>query len=157
MVKGMFKFLSRLIKLAFLAALGTALAAKFMLKSNAEPQTQEVDLVSIFSGEELTSLADPFYGGKVLTMFGGARLDLRHVNPAPTGIYLDLAIVFGGFELVIPQGWKVNFTGQVIAGGFDDSTATDNSTDSPVVHVGGFIGFGGARVLNQSSEEIAAV
>jgi hypothetical protein len=148
------KFLSRLFKLGLIATLGAAAAAKFMLKSNAEPKTQEVDMVAIFEGEDLTSTADPFYGGKVLTMFGGTRLDLRQVVPAPTGVYLDLAMVFGGLDLIVPLGWKVDFTGKVSAGGFDDLTATDSKADVTVVNIGGFVAFGGVRVANIAAGEV---
>ncbi len=152
----MFKFIFKLLRLAFVGAIGVALAAKFMLKSNATETTQEVDMVAIFGGEDLASTADPFYGGKVLTMFGGTRLDLRKATPAPTGMYIDIAIVCGGLELVLPQGWRVDFTGQVYAGGFDDATATSADTSAPVVHIGGFIVAGGVRTMNRSGEEMAA-
>ncbi len=150
----MFRFIFKLMRLGMMAAVGSAIVAKFMLKSNAQPTTQEVDMVAIFEGEDLTSTADPFYGGKVLTMFGGTRLDLRQVVPAPTGVYLDLAVVFGGLDLIIPLGWKVDFTGRVYAGGFDDVTATDSNADVTVVHIGGFVAFGGVRVANMAAGEV---
>lgn len=151
-----FRFIFKLLRLAVLGTLGTALVAKFMLKSNATETTQEVDMVAIFGGEDLASKADPFYGGKVLVMFGGTRLDLRNAKPAPTGIYIDLAIAFGGLELVLPDGWRVDFTGRVYAGGFDDATATTADLSSPVVHIGGFVALGGVRTMNRSGEEMAA-
>lgn len=127
-----------------------------MLKSNATETTQEVDMVAIFGSEDLASQADPFYGGKVLVMFGGTRLDLRGAKPAPTGIYIDLAIIAGGLELILPDGWRIDFTGQIYAGGFDDTTATSADPSAPVVHIGGFVGLGGVRAMNQSGEEMAA-
>jgi hypothetical protein len=148
-----FKFIFRLIRWAFIASLGAAVAAKFMLESRAEPETQEIDLVSIFEGSELKSSADPFYGGKILTMFGGSQLDLRDAKPAPTGIYLDLAIVCGGLELVIPEGWRIEFSGNVIAGGFDDATTTDSNPDAVRVHIGGFVLAGGVHATNRSMIE----
>jgi hypothetical protein len=151
-----FKFLTRLLKLGLVATLGAAAVAKFMLQSNAEPTTQEVDMVAIYGGEDLVSVADPFYGGKILTMFGGTRLDLRQTRPAPTGIYFDLAVIGGGVELIIPKGWRVNFTGTVVAAGFDDSTATTADRDAVQVHVGGFIVAGGVHVTNKTYEEAAA-
>ncbi len=152
-----FKFIFKLLRLAIVGTLAAAGVAKYMLKSNATETTQEVDMVAIFGGEDISSSANPFYGGKVLVMFGGTRLDLRNATPAPTGIYIDLAIVAGGFELVLPMGWKVDFTGQVFAGGFDDATATTSDPDSPVVHIGGFLVAGGVRVMNRSGEEMAGV
>jgi hypothetical protein len=139
-----FRFIFKTLRLGFLAALGTALVAKFMLKSNAEPKTQEVDMVSIFGGEHLKSTAKPFYGGKILTMFGGTLLDLREATPAPTGVYIDLAVVFGGVELTVPKGWRVEFTGKVV------------EPATPTVHIGGFIVMAGGRVTNRTSAEVAA-
>jgi hypothetical protein len=150
------KLLRRLLQLGLVAALGAAATAKFMLKSNAEPQTQEVDMVAIFGGEDLVSVADPFYGGKILTIFGGTRLDLRHTRPAPTGVYLDLLVFAGGVELIVPKGWRVEFTGRTIAGGFDDATATDSNPDSVKVHVGGIVAGGGVHITNKTYEEAAA-
>lgn len=152
----MLKFIFKVFRMAMLAALGTAVVAKFMLKSNATPTTQEVDMVAIFDGEDLRSEANPFYGGKILAMFGGIRLDLRDVTPAPTGVYLDLAMVFGGLDLIVPKGWRVDFTGRVLAGGFDDLTASDSDPDAPVLHIGGFLAMAGARVANKTAEEVAA-
>jgi hypothetical protein len=148
------KFIFKTIRLAFLTMLGTALLAKFMLKSNARAETQEIDLVTIFGGQNLISSADPFYGGKILTMYGGTVLDLRKATPAPTGIYLDLLIWMGGVTLVVPQGWRVDFTGKVIFGGFDDATQTTADRDAPTVQVGGVILFGGLQARTKSPLEV---
>lgn len=146
----MYKFIFKTIRFAFMAMLGTALVAKFMLKSNAREETQEIDLVTIFGGENLVSSADPFYGGKILTMYGGTVLDLRKATPAPTGIYLDVLVCMGGVDLVVPQGWRVDFTGKVIFGGFDDATQTTADTDAPMVRIGGMILFGGLKATTKS-------
>jgi hypothetical protein len=63
-------------------------------------------------------------------------------------------VVFGGLDLVVPLGWKVDFTGRVYAGGFDDLTATDSNADVTVVHIGGFVAFGGVRVANMAAGEV---
>ena len=150
----MFKFIFKTIRLGFLAMLGTAVVAKFMLKSNAGEETQEIDLVTIFGGDNLVSSADPFYGGKILTMYGGTVLDLRKTIPAPTGIYLDVLVWMGGVNLVVPQGWRVDFTGKVIFGGFDDATQTTADPDAPTVRIGGMIVFGGLQATTKSPLEV---
>jgi hypothetical protein len=149
-----FKFIFKTIRLAFLTMLGTAVVAKFMLKSNAGEETQEIDLVAIFGGENLVSSADPFYGGKILTMYGGTVLDLRKATPAPTGIYLDVLVWMGGVDLVVPQGWRVEFTGKVIFGGFDDATQTTADHDAPTVRIGGVIALGGLQATTRSPLEV---
>jgi predicted membrane protein len=151
----MFRFLFNLLKTLFIAAIGTALAAKFLLESNAEPTTEEIDLVAVFEGQNLISTADPFYGGKVMTMFGGVLLDLRKVTPAPTGIYVDLAIVMGGFQLIVPEGWRVKFEGSLIAGGFTDETRTTADNDVPTVTLSGFVVMGGVMATTKPTVEVA--
>ena len=142
----MFRFILKTLRLAMLALLAAALAGKFLLKSNAGQETQEIDLVTIFKGDNLVSLAHPFYGGKILTMFGGTFLDLRKATPAPTGIYLDALICMGGVSIVVPEGWRTEFTGKAVLGGFNDATRTTADPDVPKVQIGGLIVFGGLSV-----------
>ena len=146
----MFRFIFSLLRIVILAALGTALAAKFLLESNAEPGTEEIDLVSIFEGQNLVSQASPFYGGKIMTMFGGVVLDLRKATPAPTGIFLDLAIAMGGLSVVVPEGWRVKFDANVMAGGFSDETRTTAEDDVPTITITGFVVMGGVQVTTKS-------
>lgn len=150
----MFRFLFKLIRLALIAALGTALAAKFLLESNAEPDTEEIDLVAIFGGEQLKSTASPFYGGKILAMFGGAVVDLRDATPAPTGIFVDLAVVMGGLSLIVPEGWRVRFEGNMVAGGFSDETRTTADDDVPTVTLTGFVFMGGVQAATKAPVEV---
>ncbi|HXV72138.1 MAG TPA: hypothetical protein VEB69_12145 [Acidimicrobiia bacterium] len=145
----MFRFIFKVIRLLGVAAVGTAVAAKLLLESNAEPTTEEIDLVSIFEGQHLVSEAEPFYGGKIMTMFGGVLLDLRKATPAPTGIYLDLAVVMAGINLVVPEGWRVKFDGNVVMGGFNDATRTSADEDVPTVTLTGFVFMGGVQATTQ--------
>jgi hypothetical protein len=144
------RFISKTLRLFFIAAFAAALAGKFLLKSNAGQETQEIDLVTIFGGFNLASRAHPFYGGKILTSYGGTLLDLRGAVPAPTGIYLDVLIWMGGVTLVVPEGWRVDFTGKVIFGGFNDATRTTADSDVPTVQIGGLIIFGGLQATTRS-------
>lgn len=153
----MFRFIFKLLRAAFIAVVGTAVAAKLLLESNAEPTTEEIDLVSIFEGQHLRSEADPFYGGKVMAMFGGTIIDLRQARPAPTGIYLDLVVALGGVSLVVPEGWRVKFEGNMIAGGFQDETRTTADDDVPTVTLTGIVLLGGVQATTKSPTEGATV
>lgn len=140
--------------MAVIAALGAALAAKFMLDSNAEPGTEEIDLVAIFEGKNLVSTADPFYGGKVLSMFGGVLIDLRKATPAPTGIDLDVMVVMGGLSIVVPEGWRVKNSVQILAGGLDDKTKTTADEDVPHLNLKGTVAMGGVQIVTKSPVEV---
>lgn len=152
----MFRFIFKLLRAFVIAAIGTALAAKFLLESNAEPTTEEIDLVAVFEGQNLISVADPFYGGKIMAMFGGVLLDLRKVTPAPTGIYIDVAIVMAGLQLIVPEGWRVKFEGSLLAGGFSDETRTTADDDVPTVTVSGFALMGGVMATTKPTVEAVA-
>jgi hypothetical protein len=152
----MLRFIFNLFRIAFVAVLGAAVAAKFLLESNAEPDTEEIDLVAIFEGQHLVSEADPFYGGKVMAMFGGVLIDLRRVTPAPTGIFVDLAVVMGGVSLVVPEGWRVKFDGRIVAGGFSDETRTTADEDQPTVTLTGFVMMGGVQAGTKSPVQAVA-
>lgn len=153
----MFRFIFKLLRIVIVAALGTALAAKFLLESNAEPGSEEIDLVSIFEGQNLVSQASPFYGGKIMTMFGGVVLDLRKATPAPTGIFLDLAIAMGGLSVVVPEGWRVKFDANLMAGGFSDETRTTAEDEVPTITITGFVVMGGVQVTTKSPVQADAL
>ncbi len=146
----------RLVRYAVVALLGAALAAKLLLQSHATEETEEIDLVNIFGGEKLISAADPFFGGKVTTLFGGTLIDLRRVVPAPTGIYLDILVAFGGLSLVVPPGWKVVFDGTVAAGRIEDLTRPVDDPDAPIVRVGGLVALGGVEATTRPLVEVVA-
>jgi hypothetical protein len=150
------RFIIRVIRYAFIGSFFAALVAKLTLKSNADPETQEIDLVSIFEGRELVSAADPFYGGKILTMFAGTVLDLRAVTAAPTGVYIDVMMLFGGLSLVVPIGWKVVFAGEVVGGGFDNATHENTDPDAPVLRITGRIILSGVQATPRSPLEAVA-
>lgn len=150
----MIKFLFKLMRTMLLTAVGAALAAKFLLESHADPETEEIDLVSIFDGKELVSTADPFYGGHVVAMFGGAELDLRKAHPAPTGIRLDATVVMGGLSIVVPEGWRVFYEGRKVLAGFSDATRTTADEDVPRITIGGLLAMGGIQVTTKAPVEV---
>jgi hypothetical protein len=142
-----------MVLLFFVGIFGAALVAKTVLKSKGDSTSEEIDLVTIIGGQELVSSADPFYGGKVTTIVGGTEIDLRKATPAPTGVSLNVAVFMGGLVLVVPNGWTVEFTGQLMAGGFDDQTEPTLDPDAPVVRVSGNIVFGGFQAVSRSPLE----
>jgi hypothetical protein len=153
----MFRSIFKLLRALFLAILGAAVAAKLLLESNAEPTTEEIDMVAIFEGQNLRSKAEPFYGGKVMAVFGGALIDLRDATPAPTGVYVDLIVAMGGVSVVVPDGWRVKFDGNMIMGGFQDETRTTADEDVPTVTLTGMVFMGGVQATTRSPMETASV
>lgn len=80
-----------------------------------------IDYVHIFSGGERQILSDSFRGGKVTAVFGGSEIDLTKARLAPGISELEIACVFGGTTIVVPDDWNVKVEVTPVLGGFDDS------------------------------------
>src|SRR5262245_28064994 len=96
------------------AATGILLRRAF--PSRGDEGSDEVALAAINSGIELESDASAFRGGSMFTWFGGMAVDLSEATLAPDA-RLTLTTVFGGIDLRIPHGWRVESNVRVGPGG----------------------------------------
>lgn len=82
-------------------------------------------------------------------MFGGATLDLREAALQP-GARVDALALFGGVEVIVPVGWRVELSGLPIFGGYSDKTSGQHllPPDSPVLSMVATALFGGVEVKN---------
>jgi predicted membrane protein len=87
------------------------------------PQTGDdyIDYVHVFSGGERQIVSDNFRGGKVTAVFGGSEIDLTKAKLAPGVSELELACVFGGTTIIVPDDWNVKIEVVPVLGGFGDS------------------------------------
>jgi len=85
---------------------------------------------------------------KVWAMMGGAKIDLRDAKFAPGVTEIDVTVLMGGVEIVVPRGVRVETLGAAVMGGFEssagDATALDPS--QPVLRVTGLAIMGGVDV-----------
>lgn len=80
-----------------------------------------IDFVHVFSGGERQIVSDNFKGGKVTAVFGGSEIDLTKATLAPGVSEIELACVFGGTTLIVPDDWNVKIEVVPVLGGFGDS------------------------------------
>jgi len=142
-------FVLRLAALGMLAAVGCALYARSRLTSSGEPDSDSIELVGIFGGFEFESRATAFRGGTLLAWFGGGTLDLRNATLAPEGARLTVHALFGGAQVVVPDGWDIDRRLIGIAGGLGDDRpdhAHPHTHERPVLTIDGWAAFGGVGV-----------
>lgn len=141
----------RLAVLGLLAAVGGALYTKARTISRGEPEDETVDLVGIFEGFELTSRSTAFRGGSLLSWFGGGTLDLRNATLAPEGARLTVHALFGGAQVIVPEGWDVECELIGFAGGLGDNRDHDHgeAIAGPVLTIAGWAAFGGVGVTSE--------
>lgn len=108
-----------------------------------------IDYVNVFSGGERQIVSQNFKGGKISAVFGGIELDLTKAKLAPGRNDLEIACVFGGATIIVPDNWFVTIEVTPILGGFSDTRKispgrTVESTSQLVIK--GAVVFGGGEV-----------
>ncbi len=108
-----------------------------------------IDYVNIFSGGDRQVVSQNFRGGKISAVFGGTELDLTKARLAPGRNEIEIACVFGGATIIVPDTWFVTIEVTPILGGFSDSRKltpgrTVDSTSQLVIK--GAVVFGGGEV-----------
>ena len=145
-----------LLAFSFLAAIASAIAAvvlKGRLVSRGRPADDEIELVTIFDGQDFTSTASALRRVDLTTLFGGGTLDLRLATLDPAGATVQVRAAFGGYRLAVPATWRVEMRGIGIAGGFTDGRRRDwVDPDHSILTVEGFALFGGIAIVSETPD-----
>ena len=105
--------------------------------------------VNVFGGVQRRIDSQEFEGGQVVSVFGGADIDLRAAGTKKDEIFIELNSVFGGVDLRVPDSWDVTVQGAGIFGGYEDKTMprrTPESGKRPHLIITGSAVFGGVTV-----------
>lgn len=108
------------------------------------------NVLAVLGAAETKNRSPHFRHANVSALFGGATLDLRDAQLDP-GATVDALALFGGVDVLVPPGWRVELGGLPIFGGFDDKTVDNGSVrpDAPVLKVEATALFGGVGVKNK--------
>lgn len=80
-----------------------------------------IDYVNVFSGGERQIVSENFRGGRISAVFGGMELDLTKAKLATGVNEIEIACVFGGATLIVPDDWNITINVTPVLGGFTDS------------------------------------
>jgi hypothetical protein len=91
----------------------------------------------------------------VVTVFGGADLDLRDAILPGREITIKAVSVFGGMSITVPPEMRVVDSGVAVFGGRDvaGETPESESSDAPVLRLQGACVFGGISVKHRQRED----
>jgi len=132
---------------------GLMIAAAFVknaVPSRGDEESDELRLVAVYDGIELTNRAKAFKGGSMLAWFGGIMVDLREAELAPDA-RLEVHSLFGGIALKTPPGWRIDSSVQALGGGVDTRTPAQDDPDAPVLVLEGKALFGGVAVIAEAA------
>ena len=82
-------------------------------------------------------------------IFGGTEIDLTKAALAPGRNAIELACIFGGATIIVPDDWNVKIEVTPILGGFNDSRKLISGTPvdpSKQLVITGAVIFGGGEV-----------
>jgi hypothetical protein len=142
------------VALAGAAAIAASAAAALIVRSRLpvrdDPTDTDIALVSIFDGRSLRPTSKKFRGGSIVSMFGGTQLDLRRVELAGQHAVLRVTTAFGGTEIVVPEGWRVEITGPALFAGVRELGSDGlRLADAPIIQVEAKTFFGGLQVIGR--------
>jgi hypothetical protein len=135
--------------LALVATVASALVVKWRVPVVDDPTADEVSLVSVFGGSSLRPTSSVFRGGSTISMFGGTKLDLRRVTAALDGARMRSVTVFGGTEVTVPEGWRVDVTGRTLFGGTRADGIDGSHGGPPELTIEAVTVFGGLSVAGR--------
>jgi predicted membrane protein len=101
----------------------------------------------VFGGGNIRLISDNFRGGKLTNILGGSDINLIKATPSPQGCVIDVVVIFGGSNLVLPDDWQIKTEAVSIFGGVSDKRvmpAAFNPDKTLVIK--GVVIFGGIEI-----------
>ncbi|MBN4081367.1 hypothetical protein JYT44_03275 [Caldithrix abyssi] len=97
---------------------------------------------AFFSGIDRKVRSKNFKGGDITTIFGEANLDLREVKISSEGCQLNIMVLFGSAEILLPANTSINISGTPIFGAIDDKSTGSPDQNHSVIECRCTIAFG---------------
>jgi hypothetical protein len=118
------------------------------------PAARTAPMVAVFAGVSRRGTWRVPEASSVVTVFGGADIDLRDAVLPAREIDLRVVAVFGGVSVTIPPEMRVIDSGAAVLGGRDvpGDDASAGSSDAPVLRLHGACVFGGLSVQRRPRE-----
>lgn len=117
---------------------------------------EDTNIIShnIFSGSEIKVISQTFQGGDVSVIFGGTELDLTNAKLYENSAKLVVSIIFGGIDIIVPDGWKVKVEGFPILGSISNKAKISIETESEgILYIDANVIFGGLEVGNKHNND----
>ena len=79
-----------------------------------------LDTVSVFGGVKKNVVSKNFKGGEIVTVMGGAEINLSQADIIGSPAVIDVTQIFGGTKIIVPPHWKVSSELAAVFGGIED-------------------------------------
>lgn len=110
-----------------------------------------LNVTTIFGSYNEVLNSTAFRGGQASVIFGDVDIDLRNVNFAVERPAIEVNVIFGDLEIILPRNCQVEFKPMAILGeAKEDLLANQEETTKPdaTVYIHGSVLFGALKVRN---------
>lgn len=108
-----------------------------------------VNIEALFGGRKEFITSKQFSGCNATAICGGAEINLMQADNTIQPMVIDVRVVFGGIEIIVPSHWEIINEVDVLFGGIEDKrnlrTAPDAS-DTKQLLLRGSVTFGGLEL-----------
>lgn len=105
------------------------------------------DVSAILGGSDHINTSTDYKGGSATAVLGGVKLDLRKAVIKKSAT-VNLLVVLGGAEIIVPRGIVVKNRTNSILGGVESKTDQDIITGAPELIITGDVIAGGVEIKN---------
>lgn len=98
-----------------------------------------------FSGTNMSFNGEPFDGAELTAVFGGVKCDLRGASMSGD-VMIKASAIFGGIDLIVPDGVAVKVQSVSIFGGVDNKHPQPTAQSLVTVYVDAVCVFGGMNI-----------
>ncbi len=105
--------------------------------------TEPDNIIAVFGGADRRGRWRVRRQTKALAVFGGVRFDLTEAEFEAKEVEITINAIFGGAEIILPEGVEVRCQGVGVFGGYDVHNSPDVDPSAPVVVIKGLALFGG--------------
>jgi len=82
----------------------------------------------------------------MVAVFGGSKIDLTNATLSSNTNEIEIVVVFGGTELIVPSDWNIRIEVFNIFGGFSDKTSPSQVDLNKTLIIKGVAVFGGGEI-----------
>lgn len=101
---------------------------------------------TILSGSTIRNSSKSFKGGSVSVVLGGIDLDLRYADIGKKDATLNVNVLLGGIDILVPDNWNVHIKTTHVLGGTDNHTRFNDDPNAPVLTITGSVILGGIDI-----------
>lgn len=132
---------------AIIIAVGASILFRRNLGRSVRSDENEGTVTAILGGSDIRSTSSDFKGSNVTAALGGVKIDLSKATIKKEAT-IDVFVLMGGVELVVPRGVIVRNMTSSILGGVEDRAEQSEAKGAPILNIRGDVILGGIEIKN---------